>query len=165
MSLAKNSLLYLISTICLKAVGFLLLPLYTHLVSPTEYGYVYVVSAFQTFMGLFLTLSMHGAIARFYFDCKNLDEIKQMYSQQVSTITISATTITIIMLLLRENISHLIRLPEIYYICSSDILFLIILPFGNIFVVRNGASSKNLCHINSCGCNYYHNSTYYGVYT
>lgn len=116
MSLAKNSSLYLLSTISLKAVGFLLLPLYTHLVSPTEYGYVYVVSAFQTFMGLFLTLSIHGSIARFYFDCKNINEVKQMYSQQVSTITISATIITIIMLLLTGKVSQVIQLPEKYYI-------------------------------------------------
>lgn len=116
MSLAKNSIIYLISTICLKAVGFLLLPLYTHLVSPSEYGYVYVVSAFQTFMGLFLTLSMHGAINRFYFDCKGIEEVKQMYSQQVIAITISASILTFFMLIMKEPISHLINLPERYYI-------------------------------------------------
>ena len=116
MGLAKNSILYLISTICLKAVGFLLLPLYTHLVSPEEYGYVYVVSAFQTFMGLFLTLSMHGAVGRFFFECKNLEDIKQMYSQQVSAITMSATAIVAIMLLFKGPVSNLIHLPEKYYI-------------------------------------------------
>ena len=116
MGLAKNSVLYLISTICLKAVGFLLLPLYTHLVSPTEYGYVYVVSAFQTFMGLFLTLSIHGAINRFYFDCSSIDDVRNMYSQQVSAITITATLIIVIMLLLRGPVSQLINLPEKYYI-------------------------------------------------
>lgn len=116
MALVKNSLLYLISTICLKAVGFLLLPLYTHLVSPTEYGYVYVVSAFQTFMGLFLTLSMHGAINRFYFECKGIEEVKQMYSQQVSTIAFFASIITICMLILKAPISQMLNLPEKYFI-------------------------------------------------
>lgn len=123
MALAKNSILYLISTICLKAVGFLLLPLYTHMVSPTEYGYVYVVSAFQTFMGLLLTLSMPGAIGRFYFDCKNIDEIKQMYSLQVYSVTIFATCITIIVLLLRERISSLIDLPEKYFVFAVLIAY------------------------------------------
>lgn len=123
MSIAKNSLFYLFSTISLKAVGFLLLPLFTHLVSPTEYGYVYVVSAFQTFMGLFLSLSMPGAIGRFYFDCKSLDEIRQMYSQQVLSITISATIITILMLLMRRPISDLINLPERYYILAIFISY------------------------------------------
>lgn len=116
MSLAKNSLLYLISTICLKAVGFLLLPLYTHMVSPADYGYVYVVSAFQTFMGLFLTLSIHGAINRFYFDCRSIEEVKKMYSQQVSTIALSATLITAFMLIFKTPISSIISLPEKYYI-------------------------------------------------
>lgn len=123
MSLAKNSFLYLISTICLKAVGFLLLPLYTHLVSPSEYGYVYVVSAFQTFMGLFLTLSMHGAIGRFYFECKNREEIKKMYSQQVFSTTLTATLITVVMLIIKSPISTLLGLPEKYFIYAVLISF------------------------------------------
>ena len=116
MSLARNSLLYLISTICLKAVGFLLLPIYTHMVSPTEYGYVYVVSAFQTFMGLFLTLSMHAAIGRFYFECKGMDKVRQMYSLQMELTAFTATVIIIFLLLFKEFVADLINLPEPYYI-------------------------------------------------
>ncbi len=116
MPLAKNSILYLVSTISLKAVGFLLLPLYTHLVSPTEYGYVYVVSAFQTFMGLFLSMSMQGAIGRFYFDCKNYKDINKMYSQQVYAVTIIASILSIIMILFRKNISVWVDLPEKYFV-------------------------------------------------
>ena len=123
MSLVKNSILYLVSTICLKAVGFLLLPLYTHLVSPTEYGYVYVVSAFQTFMGLFLTLSMHGAIGRFYFECDSIEAVKKMYSQQVFTTSLTATIITIVMLILKCPISTMLCLPEKYYIYAVLISF------------------------------------------
>ena len=127
MGLAKNSVLYLVSTICLKAVGFLLLPLYTHLVSPSEYGYVYVVSAFQTFMGLFLTLSMHSAIGRFYFDCKSQADVKQMYTQQVSAIFISATVIVITMLILKGLISSIMNLPEKYYI------FAVLISYFSLF--------------------------------
>lgn len=127
MGLAKNSVLYLVSTICLKAVGFLLLPLYTHLVSPSEYGYVYVVSAFQTFMGLFLTLSMHGAIGRFYFDCKSREDVKQMYTQQVSAISISATVIILSMLMLKRPISNIMNLPEKYYI------FAVLISYFSLF--------------------------------
>lgn len=127
MSLAKNSVLYLISTICLKAVGFLLLPLYTHMVSPAEYGYVYVVSAFQTFMGLFLTLSMHGAIGRFYFDCKSIAEVKKMYSQQVIAITLSASFVTALMLIFKSMFSQLLGLPEKYY------LYAVLISYFSLF--------------------------------
>ena len=140
MSLAKNSILYLISTICLKAVGFLLLPLYTHLVSPTEYGYVYVVSAFQTFMGLFLTLSMHGAIGRFYFECKDLDDVKQMYSQQVTTITCSSTILALLMLFFREYVSDVIGLPEKYYILAILISYFSL--FYNLIIALLYAMEK-----------------------
>ena len=49
-SLLKNSFLYLIATISIRATSFLLLPFYSHLVSPEEYGYVYMVSAVSTFL-------------------------------------------------------------------------------------------------------------------
>ena len=72
MSLVKNSLLYIISTLSVKAASFLLLPFYSYLVTPAEYGYVFVVSAFVSFMSIFMAFSLHGALSRFYLYLANL---------------------------------------------------------------------------------------------
>lgn len=116
MSLAKNSLLYLASTICLKAVSFFLLPLYTHLVTPQEYGYVYVVSALVTFLSMFFSLSVHGAISRFYFDCKSMNEVKNMYSQIVVSITALASFVLMILMLFKSTLAAVIGIPCIFFV-------------------------------------------------
>lgn len=115
MSLAKNSLLYIISTICIKATSFLLLPLYTYLITPEEYGYVYVTSAFVTFMSLFMIISLNGSIQRFYFDCFTEKEIKQLYTNIVSIVTILVLCIGGLLMIFKQFISNTIELPIKYY--------------------------------------------------
>ena len=114
-SLAKNSLLYLIATIATKAISFLLLPFYSHLITPDQYGYVYVVTAFTTFLSLFLSLSLGGAIQRFYFDCENKTEIKTLYTNIVLIVLFFTTVIGSIFYFAGSSISSIINLPIEYY--------------------------------------------------
>ncbi len=114
-SLAKNSLLYLIATIATKAISFLLLPFYSHLITPDQYGYVYVVTAFTTFLSLFLSLSLGGAIQRFYFDCENQTEIKTLYTNIVLIVLFFTTVIGSIFYFAGSSISSIINLPIEYY--------------------------------------------------
>ncbi|WP_281514878.1 oligosaccharide flippase family protein [Phocaeicola sartorii] len=115
MSLAKNSLLYVISTISVKATSFLLLPFYSHLISPDEYGYVYVITAFVNFMSLFMTLSLHGALARFFFDCESEGEVKQLYSTIVLYIFCISTFFALVLYTNSEKISDFLNLPIVYF--------------------------------------------------
>lgn len=115
MSLAKNSFLYLISTLCIKATSFILLPFYSYLITPEEYGYVYVTSAFVTFMSLFMIVSLNGAIQRFYFECKNEKEIKTLYTNILCIVVIFVICIGGILLLNKNKIANLIGLPINYF--------------------------------------------------
>ena len=115
MSLAKNSLLYVISTISVKATSFLLLPFYSHLISPDEYGYVYVITAFVNFMSLFMTLSLHGALARFFFDCESEGEVKQLYSTIVLYIFCISTFFALVLYTNSEKISDFLNLTIVYF--------------------------------------------------
>lgn len=81
--LAKNSFLYLITTLVLKGSSFLLLPFYTRLVSPEEYGAVYLITTLGAFLSMFLSLSVRGAISRFYYDNKEHEALKEMFSSLV----------------------------------------------------------------------------------
>lgn len=115
MSLAKNSLLYILSTICIKAASFFLLPFYSYLITPEEYGYVYVTSAFSNFMSLFMILSLNGAVQRFYFECNDETEVKRMYSNIVGLVTIVIIVIGGGLLLWKDWIANLIGLPILYF--------------------------------------------------
>lgn len=115
MSLAKNSLLYILSTISIKAASFFLLPFYSYLITPEEYGYVYVTSAFTTFMSLFIVLSLNGAIQRFFFECSTEAEVKKMYSNITGIVTVFVIGIGGGLLFCKEWISELIGLPILYF--------------------------------------------------
>jgi O-antigen/teichoic acid export membrane protein len=66
--LGKSSVIYTITTILQNGIAFFLLPLYTRYLTPNDYGILAVVSSINGFLTIFLMLSLHGAMTRFYFD-------------------------------------------------------------------------------------------------
>ena len=122
--LVKNSALYLISTIVLKATSFLLLPLYSNLVSPDAYGKVYLVSSYVTFFGIFMCLSMGSSVQRFYFNCKSEREVKELYSTNVIFVFIVATLLAGLLVLFNNTIAGWMKLPPVYLLMATAAVYL-----------------------------------------
>lgn len=114
MSLVKNSALYLLSNIVIKAASFFLLPLYTHLVSPEDYGFVYVVSSFTNFMSIFLLFSLQSVISRFYFECHTEQEIKTFYSNITTMVFLGSSLIILLLFCFSNSLATLLALPVKY---------------------------------------------------
>lgn len=127
MGLAKNSLLYLISNISIKATSFFLLPLYSHLVAPEVYGHIYVVAAFSNFLAVFLPLSMSICISRFFFDCKTDDEVNRLYSTIVLFVFLTSAVFIIPCFVFLDQLSNLINLPRGYVLAG------LVMSFLNVF--------------------------------
>ncbi len=72
----NNSLLYAIGTIFSKAVGFFLLPIYTHNVSDADYGIATTITTFVSTFGIVVMLSLRAAMIRFYNDYDEKDKQK-----------------------------------------------------------------------------------------
>lgn len=113
-SLYKNSALYLVSNVAVRATSFLLVPFYSYLVSPREYGYVYIVISFVTFLSLFVTCSLHGAVNRFYFECNNNDDVCRMYSTISAMVLITSTIVTFSLLIFSLRLAYLLNIPVVY---------------------------------------------------
>ncbi|MFO7735079.1 MAG: oligosaccharide flippase family protein [bacterium] len=67
----KNSSVYVTANMIQKFLGFLLIPLYTRVLTPDEYGKMTVITAVSVFVQMFLISSLSGAITRFYFEYRN----------------------------------------------------------------------------------------------
>lgn len=78
----NNSLLFSLGTIFSKAVGFLMVPIYTHYVSDADYGIATTITTFVSTFGIVIMLSLRAALIRFY---NKYDE--QQKQQFVGTIT------------------------------------------------------------------------------
>ncbi len=63
----NKSIVYAMGDLVTKAAAFVLLPLYTRLLSPEDYGIIGIVGAISSIALPIITLGARGAIHRFYF--------------------------------------------------------------------------------------------------
>ena len=73
--LVSSSMLYAITGFAQQAVGFLLIPVYTRLIPPAEYGLLELMTAFLSIAMVCVTLGLSSAINKVYHrDCETPEE-------------------------------------------------------------------------------------------
>lgn len=104
--LAKNTVILTVGKICTQFVSFMLLPLYTSLLSTEEYG---VVDLFNTYILLLVPLfnwQFENGLFRFMLDCRhNLSKIKKLFST-VLVINFIQVFVYLLFYLIAQNFIH-----------------------------------------------------------
>jgi O-antigen/teichoic acid export membrane protein len=67
-TLLANTLIYGLGNYGIKIIGFLLIPLYTRFLTPTDYGVMALVSMYAQVMFVFMNLGQSFSLFRFYYD-------------------------------------------------------------------------------------------------
>jgi O-antigen/teichoic acid export membrane protein len=67
-ALARDAFIYGATRVLFKSLAFLLVPLYAHFLSPSDFGVLELVLASVAFVDVLITANMDGVLARFYFD-------------------------------------------------------------------------------------------------
>jgi O-antigen/teichoic acid export membrane protein len=93
---ARHSAVYGLGAMAAKAVGFLMLPVYTHYLTPVDYGVLEILDLSMSLLGMFLNMGMTAALLRYYGIAKSTEEKNQV----VSTSLIFVTVTGLVMLLL-----------------------------------------------------------------
>lgn len=105
----KNSILYTFGSMMTPMIGFIMLPIYTFYLSPSEYG---IMTTVQTLVGLFeliLMLSLHSAVTRFYYDFLDQPDKQKEYLGSIFIFVLLFSTVSaIIFLLLKDSIGALL---------------------------------------------------------
>ena len=83
--LAGQSSLYTIGEVLRSSLSFLLLPIYTRLLSPADYAILGVMSPVFSLLSITMALGMPAALLRFYFDYKDDPAMLRRY---VGTVTV-----------------------------------------------------------------------------
>ena len=74
-----------------KGIGFVLLPLYTTYLSPTDYGIQAVVTSIASFLSMLLALDIDSAARRFYFKYnEDKEKARSMYGTAAVVIIINS---------------------------------------------------------------------------
>lgn len=94
---AKNSVIYSAMSFFTKALGMIMLPLYTNVkyISGTEYGHYGVLSQFMFLAVFFISLSLNNAAIRFYSDFKDNREKVRRFFGTIMTFVILLGTVVI----------------------------------------------------------------------
>lgn len=91
--LGKSAILYTIGSVCVRVVGFVLLPFYTHYLSKSEYGIIELIELIIAVSTILVGLGSIGeAMIRIYHDFESTEEQNSV----ISTSLISAILIAFI---------------------------------------------------------------------
>ena len=70
-----------------QIVGFFLIPLYTRYIAPREMGILEICMSAQALIAIFMRFGLPGAISRFYFDYREGQNLRDLVTTVVCTVT------------------------------------------------------------------------------
>src|ERR1700678_3471889 len=76
----RHSLIYGLGNVATKAVGFLMVPFYTHYLAPADYGTLEILDLSMSLFGMFLAMGMVSALLRCYAGAKTDEERRKTVS-------------------------------------------------------------------------------------
>lgn len=125
-ALLKESSIYAIPTMLASMAGFFMLPIYTRVLTPADYGLLETVTKITDVFGLFLGAGIADAVVRFYSGTENNEERK----------AIVATSVMVVILfgLLGGGVFALLSQPLSYFFLNSSNKSLLIISFSAVAV-------------------------------
>ena len=106
-SLLKNTIIYSLGRVLPQAVNFILLPIYSEYLSPTQYGIIESMVVFSTILTVIFSFATERSMFRIYYDYKDEKERKKFVGNTTILITISATFFLGLIFLLHKPISKI----------------------------------------------------------
>lgn len=107
-SFFKDTAIYGITSIIARGLSLLLLPFYTRVFTPYDYGIIDILSVITNLVNLTVALEISQGVARYYTDAETPKD-KIAYASSALWFTVVAYTIFFILsLIFSRNLSHLI---------------------------------------------------------
>lgn len=104
--IVKNTFIYTFGNFFPKTVGFLLLPIYTIYLTPSDYGIINSMQVLQTILFVFFTLAIPRSLPRLYWDFKD----EKLRRDFIGTLVISLFVVsisTLFLFIIFKNILNL----------------------------------------------------------
>lgn len=112
--LARHTAVYGLGPVLGQAAAFVLLPLYTNLLSPSDYGRLEVIVLASTFLNVFLGLQTVTQIQRMYHAAQDTDEQRRVVSTAVIFTGVLTAAAMLPVDLFRHRLSHAIFGTDAY---------------------------------------------------
>jgi len=106
---ASSFIIYLVATLLLKGIGFITTPIFTRILSPSEYGIVTIFNTWVLFFAVFIGFQVSGSIAT-----ARIHKPPHLFDSYLKSITIlsllGAIIIAGICFLLKKELSSLLQI-------------------------------------------------------
>jgi len=137
-SLARSSGTYALANLINSAIPFLLLPVLTRYLTPFDYGIVAMFQVLLGILGSFTGLSVHGAVARHYYERENLD-FPNYVGNCFLILGGSASLVALVVWALARPISRLSEFPAtwlwaVVLVCVGQFVVLVFLAICQVRV-------------------------------
>ncbi|MFP4416730.1 MAG: lipopolysaccharide biosynthesis protein [Fibrobacterota bacterium] len=144
--LLKHTSIYGIGAIVSQAASFMLLPVYTRYLSPSDYGIMSLVNISMELIGIVLGLGVSAAMARFYYDKDDEEKRKKVISTSY-LLSFGFSAVGLILLFLSsEQLSLLIfdtrRYTNIFMVGSAAMVFELNVEIGLAYMRIKAASTR-----------------------
>jgi O-antigen/teichoic acid export membrane protein len=139
--LTKDTAIYGISTMIGRFLNFILVPFYTNIFSPGDYGIVILVYSYIAILNIFFIYGMDAAFLK-YAAFKDIGDDKDNFSTPYISVFITSVFFSGLIILLNNSITESIGVPLNYssiIILSSVILFVdanAVIPFLKLRLER-----------------------------
>ena len=111
-TLLKNTLIILFGKVCTQLISYLLLPIYTTVLSTEEYGTVDLLITYVTLIAPIITLQMEAAVFRFLIDVRDdVEGIKKIITNSISCISIAISIFFLIYVVFAQIANFSYALP------------------------------------------------------
>jgi O-antigen/teichoic acid export membrane protein len=129
--LAGDSLIYGMAGIISKMIGILLIPIYTRIFLPTDYGIINLVNTTFFLLSILVVCALDSAVARWFYDTELQAEQKKSFSAYIWFQVFLAVAISLIVILSSGGLNHLLLKgagQRIYFILPAITLVTNIFP-------------------------------------
>ncbi len=107
-SIGRNSLIYVVGQALSRAVGFIMIPVYTKYIAPSGYGAMELIEIIGSSVSILISMGMADGMARFYYACDRQEERNRIVSTIIIGFGAIGLVITLLLLALAGPLSLLI---------------------------------------------------------
>ena len=118
--LIKNTVIISIGRICTQCISFFLIPVYTSILTTSEYGIVDVLTSYASLLLPLVTLAIEQALFRFLIDVRTENEIKKKIISTVFVfVAVQCMIVVIVLVLIQIVINYQYMLLFAIMVISS----------------------------------------------
>ena len=163
----RHSFVYGFGSVLGRAIGFLMLPIFTRYLSPHDYGILEILSLSTSLLGMFLNMGMTAALLRFYAAANSPQEKREVVSTAFLSVIVTGLLTLLLALAVCRPASNLLfgsGVPTSYlYLSIFSFVLGYIYTIPAAFLRAKEASSTLMIIGNVCGIVVLVSSVYFVV--